>query len=280
MNRLIRAFSPEETGDDTVDIHIDDRLGTCIVKGRFGAALGYNYTTCHHGLTIFATAPRGAEESAEQQLADDAQRLATTKTIADVERSRGKPPAIATDYYTLMAWVKNYMTVLLILFGKSCPLLQDYERIRNTLVLVKRRNGIYFSRSNVINLIWRLFTESRSFFSTMTNEKDLDSNILPITNLGSTAAIIANCQPIRGDDLPLALMPTKLPGRGKGDRDGTRNDKQMGQAAGRYNMTQQKGNGQQEKNGRKDESQRQVIFGPQFYHPMIRQAMLPVLEKI
>ena len=53
-------------GDDIVDIHIDDMLGTCIVKGRFGAALGYNYTTCHHGLTIFATAPRGVEESTEQ----------------------------------------------------------------------------------------------------------------------------------------------------------------------------------------------------------------------
>ena len=179
-----------------------------------------------------------------------------------------------------MAWVKNYMTVLLILFGKSCPLLQDYEKIRNTLVLVKRRNGIYLSRSNVANLILRLFTESRSVFSTITNEKDLDSNILPITNLVSTAAIIANCQPIRGDDLPLALTPTKLLGRGKGDRDGTRNDGQMGQASGRYNMTQQKGNEQQEKNGRKDESQRQVIFGTQFYHPTIRQAMLPVLEKI
>ena len=100
------------------------------------------------------------------------------------------------------------MTVLLILFGKSCPLLQDYERIRNTLVLVKRRNGIYLSRSNVANLILRLFTESRSVFSTITNEKDLDSNILPITNLGSTATIIANCQPIKGDDLPLALMST------------------------------------------------------------------------
>ena len=80
LDRLIRAFSPEETGVDTVDIHIDDRLGTCIVKGRFGASLGYNYTTCHHGLTIFATAPRGAEESTEHQLADDAQRLATTRT--------------------------------------------------------------------------------------------------------------------------------------------------------------------------------------------------------
>ena len=27
LDRLMRAFSPEETGDDTVDIHIDDRLG-------------------------------------------------------------------------------------------------------------------------------------------------------------------------------------------------------------------------------------------------------------
>ena len=54
----------------------------------------------------------------------------------------------------------------------------------------------------------------------------------------------------------------------------------MGQPSGNHNMTQQKGKGQHEKNGRKDESQRQVTFGPQFYYLMIRQAMLPVLEKI
>ena len=44
---LIRDFSPGETGDNTINIHINDRLGTCIVKGRFSAALGYNYNICH-----------------------------------------------------------------------------------------------------------------------------------------------------------------------------------------------------------------------------------------
>ena len=144
LDRLVRAFSPEETEDDTVDINIDDRLGTCIIKGRFGAGMGYSYRTCHHGLTIFATAPKGSEESAEQQLADDAQRLATTKTVADVEKSRGKPPPIATDYYTLLAWIKNYMIVLKVLFGKKCPLLINHEAIRNTIVMVRRRNNNYF----------------------------------------------------------------------------------------------------------------------------------------
>ena len=107
LDRLVRAFSPEETEDDTVDINIDDRLGTCIIKCRFGAGMGYNYRTCHHGLIIFATAPKGSKESAEQQLADNAQRLATIKTVADVEKSRGKSPPIATDYYTLLAWIKT-----------------------------------------------------------------------------------------------------------------------------------------------------------------------------
>ena len=65
-DRLVRVFSPEETEDDTVDTTIDDRLGTCIIKGRYGAGLGFNYKTCHHGLTIFATAPKGSEESANQ----------------------------------------------------------------------------------------------------------------------------------------------------------------------------------------------------------------------
>ena len=104
---------------------------------------------------------------------------------------------------------------------------------------------------NVVNLIWIFFTESRSYFTTMTNEKDRDSNILPFTNLGSTVAIISNCQPIRGDDLPLALMSTKQPSRGKSDRDGSRHDGHIGNPSGNHNMTQQKGNEQHEKTDRK-----------------------------
>ena len=65
LDRLIRDFSQEEREDDTVDIHIDDRMGTCIVKGRFVATLEYNYSTYHHGLTTFATSLRGVEESTE-----------------------------------------------------------------------------------------------------------------------------------------------------------------------------------------------------------------------
>ena len=60
LDRLVRAFSPEETEDDTVDITIDDRLGTCIVKGRYGAGLGFNYKTCYHGLTIFCHSTKGS----------------------------------------------------------------------------------------------------------------------------------------------------------------------------------------------------------------------------
>ena len=94
------------------------------------------------------------------------------------------------------------MIVLKVLFRKKCALLNNHEAIRNTIVMVRRRNNNYFSRSNVVNLIWRLFTESRTYFAMMANDVDLKNNSLPYTNLQSTAAIIANCQSIRGNDLP------------------------------------------------------------------------------
>ena len=89
LDMLVRSFSLEEIEDDTVDITIDDRLGTSIIKGRYGAGLEFNYKTCHHGLTIFDTTRKGAEESVNQQLTNEALREATTKTIVDVEKSRG-----------------------------------------------------------------------------------------------------------------------------------------------------------------------------------------------
>ena len=61
IDRLIRVFPPDETGDDSVDITVSDRLGTCIVTGKYGAGLGFSYKNCHHALTIFATASQAAD---------------------------------------------------------------------------------------------------------------------------------------------------------------------------------------------------------------------------
>ena len=79
-------------------------LGTCIVKGRFDAALGYNYTTYHHELIVIATAPRRVGKLVEQQLVDDAYSLATIKVITDVEQSRRKSPPVVTDFCILIKY--------------------------------------------------------------------------------------------------------------------------------------------------------------------------------
>ena len=63
LDTLIWLFSSKETEDDTVDIHIDDRLDTYIIKGIFDTTLGCNYTICHYRLTIFTTVTNGAEIS-------------------------------------------------------------------------------------------------------------------------------------------------------------------------------------------------------------------------
>ena len=107
IDRLIRVFSPDETGDDSVDITVSDRLGTCIVTGKYGAGLGFSYKNCHHGLTIFATASQAADEVAIQLLDDDVQREAAYKSVTDIRDSKGKPPPLVEDYYTLMVWLKK-----------------------------------------------------------------------------------------------------------------------------------------------------------------------------
>ena len=75
----------------------------------------------------------------------------------------------------------------------------------------------------------------------MTNNKDLDSNILPFTNLASTASIIANCQSIRLDDLTLALMPTNQ-GKHREKVEGgyTRNKNQVGHQGGNVHVGNQR----------------------------------------
>ena len=63
----------------------------------------------------------------------------------------------------------------------------------------------------------------------MSNGKDLDSNNLSFINLLSTATIIAKFQPIRGDDLPLALIPSKRNARKEsGQKENSRNERHLG----------------------------------------------------
>ena len=39
-------------------------------------------------------------------------REATHKSVSDIRDGKGKPPAIATGYYTLLPWFNNYIVVL------------------------------------------------------------------------------------------------------------------------------------------------------------------------
>ena len=76
-----------------------------------------------------------------------------------------------------------------------------------TLINMKRISGNYFTKINITNLIWRLFINSRRFFSTMTNERDLKGNNLLISNIDATTQLLSTFQPISGKDLSVELRP-------------------------------------------------------------------------
>jgi len=198
-----------------------------------------------------------------QLLEDDVHREATYKSVTDVRESKGKPQPIASDYYTMMAWLQNYMIVLENLFGKRCPLLKTHKRLRVTLINMKRMNGTYFSSNNITNLIWRLFVDSRTFFSTMTNERDLLDANLPVSNIDATTQLLSTFQPIRGDDLPLELRPSS----NKRPRETVQNEPKSSKERKGLAPT-------------KNSSEKEVVLRPDFCHPIISNAMKPVHDKI
>ena len=70
---------------------------------------------------------------------------------------------------------------------------------------MKGINTNYFTKINIANLILRLFIDSRPFFSTMSNERNLREKDLHVSNIDATTTMLSTFQPIRGDDLPLEL---------------------------------------------------------------------------
>lgn len=90
-------------------------------------------------MTIFATAPKSLDETALQQMEDAAQREATYKSVADGREGKGEPQALPDNYYVLMAWIGNYMCVLIILFGELCPLLVALFKLRAILIITHKQ---------------------------------------------------------------------------------------------------------------------------------------------
>ena len=128
---------------------------------------------------------------------------------------------------------------------------------------MKRINGTYFSTNNITNLIWRLFVDSLTFFSTMTNERDLLDTHLPVSNIDATAQLLSTFQPIHGDDLPLELRPTS----NKKPRETVQNELKSGKERKGLAPT-------------KKSTEKEVAVHPDLCHSIISNAMKPVHEKI
>ena len=120
----------------------------------------------------------------------------------------------------------------------------------------------------------------------MSNEEDLKIRHLPYTNLASTAAIVANCQPIRGEDLPIDLMPIK---NTTGNREQNRGGHNQYQGTGNGGLGRNNGSRTEHHSGNNNNNntqhrgggeQRQIVNGQHLYHPIVRRVMEPVLAKI
>ena len=183
LSLLNQLCSTCKTSHDQLDLVITERLVQSIINCNLGAGLGYSYANCHHGLTIFSTARQSTEFVAAQLMEEENLREATDKSVSDIRSGKGKPPALATGYYSLLAWFNNYIVVLQILFRLQCNLLISMKRLRTAVVTIRRRNSSYFTRSNITNLLWRIFIDGRIYFSIQTDKEDLQNNKLPVSTL-------------------------------------------------------------------------------------------------
>ena len=134
------------------------------------------------------------------------------------------------------------------------------KRLRTAVVTIRRRNSSYFTRSNITNLIWRIFIDGRSYFSIQTDKEDLQNNNLPVSTLDTTMAIVAQGTALQYDDLPVEL-------RARTEANDT--EKRTGSFLASTVP----------KKPRNDNNKKELIF-QDLYHPIIKRAMTPVLTKV
>ena len=134
------------------------------------------------------------------------------------------------------------------------------KRLRTAAVTIRRKNSSYFTRSNISNLLWRIFIDVRSYFSIQTDKEDLQNNKLPVSTLDTTMVIVAQGTILQYDDLTVELRAQIYSNKTE-------------KRPGNYLAS----SGPKKQNN--DNSKKELVLH-KLYHPIIKRAMTPVLNKV
>jgi hypothetical protein len=160
-------LNPDE--DDmfnAIQVLVTEEMASDFKNLDFGFNGDASYSTCHRGVSPFMVIPVSlAQASQRRRAADWYNRVGSNLTLTDITGAETVPDATPRTYRELMDVLKCYCFFLQRMLGARCSHYRETRAITRILGR-KRREFESVTARQVATILWHIFMDARSFFST------------------------------------------------------------------------------------------------------------------
>lgn len=178
VDTVLQSYlAPDLDSDHPVHIFVSSDLVADFKDLRFGYGGDLSYETCHRGITPFAVAAVSQEQASFRRRAQDRANRATFITQAELAILETRPSPCPRTYDGLLRMLLTYSRFLEVTCGPFCSHLLEVAGIRKVLC---QRVAYYESMApaDVTQILWSIFADARSFFSSSTDDDDVPKSML------------------------------------------------------------------------------------------------------
>ena len=166
VGRILRSLlQPRTCSIHNPNVYVTPQLLQTVKSMSFSANNDKTHAGCTKGITIFATPWRSLEAMNEDALEEACFEASTHKSVADIRKHiAGIKVELPSDLLMLVRMFNNYIKLLEVLFGPSCPHLLQVKGLRDGLEENKGDLETRITTTLCLHLLWRVHQDARSFF--------------------------------------------------------------------------------------------------------------------
>ena len=166
VGRILRSLlQPRTRSIHHPNVYVTPQLLQTVKSMSFAANNDKTHAGCTKGITIFATPWRSLEAMNEDALEEACFEASTHKSVADIRKHiAGIKVELPSDLLMLVRMFNNYIKLLEVLFGPSCPHLIQVKGLRDGLEDNEGDLETRMTTTLCLHLLWRVHHDARSFF--------------------------------------------------------------------------------------------------------------------
>jgi hypothetical protein len=166
IGRILRSLlQPRTRSIHNLNVYVTAQLLQTVKSMNFSANNDKTHAGCTKGITIFATPWRSLESMNEDALKEACCEASTLKSVADIRKNiAGIKVELPSDLTMLIRMFNNYIKLLEVLFGPTCPHLLQVRGLQDGLEENEGDLEARMTTTLCLHLLWRLHQDAHNFF--------------------------------------------------------------------------------------------------------------------